>query len=41
MPCKEVLTAEIGAVVVTRIEKKPAMGRRVVLAFAEPASSAY
>ncbi len=33
-------TAEIGAVVVTRIEKKSAMTRRVVLAFAEPATSA-
>jgi misacylated tRNA(Ala) deacylase len=30
-------TAEIGAVVVTKIEKKSAMTRRVVLGFAEPA----
>jgi misacylated tRNA(Ala) deacylase len=30
-------TAEIGAVIVTRIEKKSAMTRRVVLGFAEPA----
>ncbi len=30
-------TADIGAVVVTRIEKKSAMTRRVVLGFAEPA----
>ncbi|MES2956823.1 MAG: alanyl-tRNA editing protein [Pseudomonadota bacterium] len=31
-------TAEIGAVVVTKIEKKSAMTRRVVLGFAEPAT---
>ena len=31
-------TAEIGAVVVTKIEKKSAMTRRVVLGFAEPAA---
>jgi misacylated tRNA(Ala) deacylase len=30
-------TAEIGAVVVTKVEKKSAMTRRVVLGFAEPA----
>jgi misacylated tRNA(Ala) deacylase len=30
-------TAEVGAVVVTKIEKKSAMTRRVVLGFAEPA----
>ena len=30
-------TAEIGAVIVTKIEKKSAMTRRVVLGFAEPA----
>ena len=30
-------TADIGAVVVTKIEKKSAMTRRVVLGFAEPA----
>jgi misacylated tRNA(Ala) deacylase len=30
-------TAEIGGVIVTRIEKKSAMTRRVVLGFAEPA----
>ena len=29
-------TAEVGAVVVTKIEKKSAMTRRVVLGFAEP-----
>lgn len=33
-------TAEIGPVVVTRIEKKSAMTRRVVLGFAEPAPMA-
>jgi misacylated tRNA(Ala) deacylase len=32
-------TAEIGAVVVTKIEKKSAMTRRVVLGFAEPGES--
>ena len=32
-------TAEIGAVVVTKIEKKSAMTRRVVLGFAEPGGS--
>jgi misacylated tRNA(Ala) deacylase len=31
-------TAEIGAVIVTKIEKKSAMTRRVVLGFAEPAA---
>ena len=31
-------TADIGAVVVTKIEKKSAMTRRVVLGFAEPAA---
>jgi misacylated tRNA(Ala) deacylase len=31
-------TAEIGNVVVTKIEKKGAMTRRVVLGFAEPAA---
>jgi misacylated tRNA(Ala) deacylase len=31
-------TAEVGAVVVTKIEKKSAMTRRVVLGFAEPAA---
>ena len=31
-------TAEIGPVVVTKIEKKSAMTRRVVLGFAEPAA---
>lgn len=36
---KEVLAAEIGAVI-ARIEKKSAMTWRVVLAFAEPATSA-
>ncbi|HQC98903.1 MAG TPA: alanyl-tRNA editing protein, partial [Aquabacterium sp.] len=30
-------TADIGAVVVTKIEKKSAKTRRVVLGFAEPA----
>lgn len=33
-------TADIGAVVVTKIEKKSAMTRRVVLGFAEPAPGA-
>jgi len=32
-------TAEVGAVVVTKIEKKSAMTRRVVLGFAEPGGS--
>jgi misacylated tRNA(Ala) deacylase len=32
-------TAEVGAVVVTKIEKKSAMTRRVVLGFAEPGAS--
>jgi misacylated tRNA(Ala) deacylase len=31
-------TAEIGAVVVTKVEKKSAMTRRVILGFAEPAA---
>ena len=31
-------TAEVGPVVVTKIEKKSAMTRRVVLGFAEPAA---
>ena len=31
-------TADIGAIIVTKIENKPAMTRRVVLGFAEPAS---
>jgi misacylated tRNA(Ala) deacylase len=31
-------TAEIGAVIVTKVEKKSAMTRRVVLGFAEPAA---
>ena len=31
-------TAEVGAVVVTKVEKKSAMTRRVVLGFAEPAA---
>lgn len=31
-------TAEIGAIIVTKIEKKSAMTRRVVLGFAEPAA---
>jgi alanyl-tRNA synthetase/misacylated tRNA(Ala) deacylase len=33
-------TAEIGAVVVTKVEKKSAKTRRVVLGFAEPAPQA-
>ena len=33
-------TAEVGAVVVTKIEKKSAMTRRVVLGFADPGSTA-
>lgn len=36
---KEAMAAEIGTVI-ARIEKKSAMTRRVVLAFAEPATSA-
>jgi misacylated tRNA(Ala) deacylase len=34
-------TREVGAVIVTKIEKKSAMTRRVVLGFAEPAAAAH